>query len=128
MTKRFLIIFIILILFLLPTKFSFAVNALETTSPINSSTNLTLEDPTIFEVKKEAEGILQKITGEWLKINEWGLGFWSRNLDPYFGKYTDRVGENIKKGWEEEKQEYKEDIFKVLGIAWEKIKNFVLPK
>ena len=58
MTKRFLIIFIIL--FLLPTQFSFAVNALERTNPINSSTNLPDEDPTVSEVKKEAEGIYNR--------------------------------------------------------------------
>lgn len=100
MTKKFLIIFVIL--FLLPTKVSLA----------------TITQPTTTQYS-QAKDILQKITSQWQKINNWGVGIlWE-------GKLVTHLKENIKQGWEEEKIEYKQNLFKVLGMAWEKIKNFV---
>ena len=81
-----------------------------------------------YEIKDQAKGILQKIAGEWKKINDWGVGFYSKNIEPKFGKYINRVVDNAKQGWEEEKQEYKQDFFKALGSAWEKIKTFLFNK
>jgi len=78
-----------------------------------------------YQVQNEVKGIFQKVAGEWKKINDWGTGFWTKNFEPYLGKYTTQLKENIKQGWEEEKQEYRQDFFKMLGVAWEKIKNFI---
>lgn len=87
-------------------------------------------DPlTQYQIQDEAKGILQKITGEWKKINDWGTSLWTKNFEASFlGKYAVQIKENIKQGWAEEKQEYRQDFFKTLGAAWEKIKNFVLNK
>lgn len=81
-----------------------------------------------YEVKDQAVGILGKITNVWKKINAGGVDFWSKNIEPHFGKYIDRAEQNIKQGWAEEKEEYKESIFKALGIVWEKIKDFIANK
>ena len=87
-----------------------------------------IPDPLNQYQTKDVKGTLQKMTGEWRKINNWGIGLYARNIEPYFGKYIDRVAENAKQGLEEEKQEYKENLFKTLGIAWEKIKTFLFNK
>ena len=65
----------------------------------------------------QADDVLQRITSQWKKINDWGGGLlWE-------GKLVIKLKENIKQGWEEERQEYKQDFFKALGTLWEKIKN-----
>ncbi len=126
MTKKFLIIFITL-LFLLPTQFSFAKIFTPNNSMVENPSDI-LDPLAQYQIEGEAKGILQKITGEWIKINNWGTGFYSKNIEPRFGKYVNRVVDNIKQGWAEEKQEYKQDFFKTLGSAWEKIKNFIFHK
>ena len=111
-------VFLIIFIFLLPTQFSLAENFSQ-----------DVPDPLAqYQVEGEAKGILQKIMGEWRKINDWGVGFYEKKVEPRFGKYIDRVVDNIKQGLAEEKTEYRQDFFKVLGIAWEKAKNFVFHK
>lgn len=123
MTKKFLIILIIL--FLLPAQFSLALIFNQETSPIENPASVP--DPLAqYQIEDEAKGILQKAWEGLKEINDWGTGFWTKNFEPYLGKYAVQLEENIKQGWEEEKQEYRQDFFKALGAAWEKIKNFVL--
>lgn len=125
MTKKFLIILIIL--FLLPAQFSLAKIFTSETSMVENPADVP-DALAQYQIKDEAKGIFQKIAGEWKKINDWGVGFWTKSFEPYLGKYTIQLKENIKQGWIEEKQEYNQDFFKTLGKAWEKIKNFVLHK
>ncbi|MDO8524036.1 MAG: hypothetical protein Q7R99_00220 [bacterium] len=96
MTKNFL--FFLIFIVLLPTQFSLA-------------TTTTQYD--------EAKNILQRITGDWKKINDWGVGvLWE-------GKLVTHLKETLKQGWAEERQEYSQDIFKILGVAWGKVKSFL---
>lgn len=96
------VIFLIFI-FLLPMQFSLATT-------------------TTSQYKDEAKDILQKITSQWQKINNWGVGLlWD-------GKLVTQLKENLKQGWVEEKLEYKQDFFKTLGSVWEKIKNSIFRK
>ena len=127
MSKFLIILIILIILFLLPTQFSLA--------KIFNQENSMVENPADipdalaqYQVQDEAKGILQKIMGEWRKINDWGTGFYSKKIEPHFGKYVDRVVDNIKQGWAEEKTEYRQDFFKALGAVWERIKNFIFHK
>lgn len=106
MIKQLLIIIFLIFVFLLPTQFSFA--------KIFTS---DIPDPLAqYQIKDEAKGILQRITGEWKKINDWGTNW----------KYATQLKKNIKQGWIEEKQEYRQDFFKTLGVALGKVKNFIL--
>ena len=120
MTKKFLIIFAILVL--LPTQFSLAKIFNQENTMVENPANIP-DALSQYQAQDEAKGILQKITGEWKKINDWGTGFWTKNFEPYVGKYATQIKENIKQGWAEEKQEYRQDFFKTLGAAWEKIKS-----
>ena len=111
--------------------FSFLMIAEPSQAKIFNQENSMVENPADipdalaqYQVQDEAKGILQKIMGEWRKINDWGTGFYSKKIEPHFGKYVDRVVDNIKQGWAEEKTEYRQDFFKALGVAWERIKNF----
>jgi len=121
--KNFKIFLFLIFLFLLPAQFSLATIFNQETSPIENPNNVPDALVQYNGVEGEAKGILQKITGEWEKINDWGTGFYSKKIEPRFGKYIDRVVENIKQGWGEEKQECKENLFKTLGTVWEEIKN-----
>ncbi|MDD5433109.1 MAG: hypothetical protein PHE77_00390 [Candidatus Pacebacteria bacterium] len=127
MPKKTLITFIILFLSLLPAQFSFANIFSKDTLPIENPSNVP--DPLMqYTVEPEAKNFFQKAVGEWQKFNNWATGFWTKYCEPYFGSYLNRVEQNIKQGWEEEKQEYRQDFFKALGLAWERLKNFVLHK
>ncbi|MDD5739077.1 MAG: hypothetical protein PHY72_04140 [Candidatus Pacebacteria bacterium] len=126
MFKKFIIFFLILI-FLAPARLSLATTIFnQETSPIENPNDVPDALTQYNGVEDEAKGFLQKATGEWEKINNWGTEFYSKNIEPRFGKYVNRVVENIKQGWGEEKQEYRKDFFKALGVAWEKIKNFIV--
>ncbi|MFH0739516.1 MAG: hypothetical protein V1819_00005 [bacterium] len=93
------------------------------TSPIKNPSDVP-DALAQYQIQGEAKGILDKITGEWKKINDWGTGFWAKSFKTSFlGKYANQLKENIKQGWEEEKQEYRQDFFKALGALWEKIKG-----
>ena len=62
-------VFLIIFIFLLPTQFSLAENFSQ-----------DVPDPLAqYQVEGEAKGILQKIMGEWRKINDWGTGFYTKS-------------------------------------------------
>jgi len=124
--RKYFFIFLIILAFL-PKSFCLANVFNQDNTMVKNPSDIP--DPLAqYEIKDQANGILNKITGEWQKINNWGIGFYSKKIEPYFGKYIDRVVQNAKQGWEEEKQEYKQDFFKTIGIAWEKIKNKLFHK
>ncbi len=125
--KQIKIIFLIFIfIFVLQTQLCWAKVFNQDTLPVDP--NNVPDALSQYQIKDEAKGILQKITGEWKKINDWGVGLYKETAEPKFGKYVNRVVDNIKQGWGEEKAEYRQDFFKALGVAWEKIKNFVFHK
>jgi hypothetical protein len=124
MKKKFLTIFIMLLL--LQTQLCLAKVFNQDTLPVDP--NNVPDALSQYQVKDEAKGIFQKIAGEWKKINDWGVGIYTKKIEPKFGKYVNRVVDNIKQGWGEEKAEYRQDFFKTLGSLWERIKNFVFHK
>jgi len=123
MRKLFLLF---IILFVLPAQFSLAqVTKQDVPDPLSQ-----------YNVKNEVtsgvsttKSILQKVTEEWKKINDWGIKLWTKNFETSFlRKYTIQLKENIKQGLLEENKEYSQDIFKGFGVTWEKVKNFVFHK
>lgn len=78
-----------------------------------------------YTVGPEIKGFFKQTAAKWEKFNEWGISFWTKYLEPFLGKWVDRVEQNIRSGLAEEKQEYKQDLFKVIAKIWERIKNFI---
>ncbi|MDD4990156.1 MAG: hypothetical protein PHW31_02490 [Candidatus Pacebacteria bacterium] len=81
-----------------------------------------------YNVEGEVKGFFAKMLEKWKPINEGGSGFWSKRVWPFLMKWGNKIEQNIRQGLAEEKEEYKQDFFKAIGKAWERIKNFVLHK